>query len=183
MNTAKDLVLICVFAALMAALGVVPPLYLSIGVPITAQSLGPMLAGGILGARRGSLSQSLFLFLVAIGLPLLAGNRGGLGVFAGPTVGYLISWPIVALATGFWIERSWNNLNLIRVTVCCAICGIGIVYLIGMPVFSIITGTPLTTVLIGSLAFLPGDIAKVLIASLTIVMAKKSYPLIHTARK
>ena len=46
-------------------------------VPITAQTLGVMLAGSILGARRGFLSQLLFLVLVAIGLPVLPGRRRG----------------------------------------------------------------------------------------------------------
>ena len=50
-----------------------PPGFL---VPITAQSLGVMLAGAILGARRGFLSLLLLLVLVAVGLPLLAGSAG-----------------------------------------------------------------------------------------------------------
>ena len=54
-----------------------------------------MLAGSILGARRGFLSQLLFLVARrhrAAG----AGRRRGAGsrVFAGPTAGYLLSWPI-----------------------------------------------------------------------------------------
>ena len=41
------------------------------------QNLGPLLAGSILGARRAGASVLLFLFLVAIGLPLLSGGRVG----------------------------------------------------------------------------------------------------------
>lgn len=82
----RDIVFIALFAAIMAALAVFPPITLPVvGVPITAQSLGAMLAGGVLGATRGGLSMILFLLLVAIGLPLLPGGRGGFGVFLGPT--------------------------------------------------------------------------------------------------
>ena len=76
----KSLTHIALFAALIAALGLVPKLDLMSGVPISAQSLGIMLCGTVLGARKGALAVLLFLGLVAIGLPLLAGGRGGLGV-------------------------------------------------------------------------------------------------------
>ena len=50
----KDIVLIALFAALVAALGVVPNITLPMagGVPITAQSMGVMLAGALLGVPR-----------------------------------------------------------------------------------------------------------------------------------
>ena len=84
----RNLTHIALFAALIAVLGLVPQIDLMAGVPITAQSLGIMLCGTVLGARRGALAVLLFLLLVAVGLPLLSGGRGGLGVFAGPSVGF-----------------------------------------------------------------------------------------------
>ena len=47
----------------------------------------------------------LFLVLVALGLPLLAGGRGGLGVFASPTVGFLVGWIVAAFVIGWATER------------------------------------------------------------------------------
>ena len=96
----RNISLIALFAALIAVLGLVPKLTLMSGIPITAQSLGVMLCGTVLGARRGMLAVLLFLLLVALGLPLLAGGRGGLGVFAGPTVGFLIGWVAGAYVIG-----------------------------------------------------------------------------------
>ena len=107
----KDLAYIALFAAITAVLGLVPAIQVG-PVPITAQTLGVMLAGAVLGARRGFLSQLLFLVLVAIGLPLLASGTGGLAVFAGPTAGYLISWPIAAFVVGLLTERFWTRYNL-----------------------------------------------------------------------
>jgi len=43
--------------------------------------------------------------LVAAGLPILAGGLGGLGVFAGPTVGYLFGNGFGAALIGFLFEK------------------------------------------------------------------------------
>ena len=99
--TTRDIVLVALFAAIIIVLGLLPPLTLGfIPVPITAQSLGVMLAGCILGAKRGAAAVLLVVLLVAIGLPVLSGGRGGLAVFAGPTAGYLIGWVFGAFVTG-----------------------------------------------------------------------------------
>lgn len=59
---------------MIAALGLVPQITLGFGVPITAQTLGVMLAGAVLGAKRGAAAAGLMMLLVALGLPLLAGG-------------------------------------------------------------------------------------------------------------
>ena len=66
---------------------------------------GPMNALATAGAMVIGFSVLLFLALVAIGLPLLSGGRGGLGVFAGPSVGYLVGFPLAAAMCGFLVER------------------------------------------------------------------------------
>src|SRR5947209_3087277 len=92
----RDLSYVALFAALTAALGLVPTIPIG-PVPITVQNLGLMLAGSVLGARRGFLSQLLFLVLVAVGLPLLGGGAGGLSALIGPYAGYVLMWPVGAL--------------------------------------------------------------------------------------
>ena len=68
MNT-RDIVLVALFAAIIVVLGMLPPITLGfIPVPITAQSLGVMLAGCILGAKRGAAAVLLVVLLVAIAL-------------------------------------------------------------------------------------------------------------------
>lgn len=80
------MVFAALFAALIGVLGMIPPIPLGfIPVPITAQTLGVMLAGGFLGKKTGSLSLILFIVLVALGLPLLSGGRGGLSALVGPS--------------------------------------------------------------------------------------------------
>lgn len=104
----RNLTHIALFAALIAVLGLVPKIDLVSGVPITAQSMGIMLCGTVLGARRGALAVLLFLALVALGLPLLSGGRGGIGVFMGPSMGYLVGFPIAAFVTGLIVEK-WQG--------------------------------------------------------------------------
>ncbi|WP_208440690.1 biotin transporter BioY [Bartonella raoultii] len=181
MNT-KDLIYIALFAAIYAVLGLFPPIYLPflLGVPITAQSMGPMLAGSILGAKRGALASLLFLALVAIGLPLLPGGRGGISVFLGVTSGYLISFPFAAFFIGLLVELFWKRLNFILLFLINTMGGIGIVYAFGIPWTAYMTQVSLLTVLISSLGFLIGGFLKVLIASFIALTIKKTIPLIHS---
>ena len=149
----RDIVFIALFAALMAALGLFPPLMIpGLGIPITAQSMGPMLIGGILGARRGFLSMLLFLALVAIGMPLLAGGRGGLAAFVGPWSGFIYGWALAVLVIGFLIERVWSRLDFVRAFGICVLGGIGIIYGVGVPWYSAMSGMGLVEAFTGSMA-------------------------------
>ena len=133
----KNVALIALFAALIAALGLIPKITLAFGVPITAQSLGVMLCGTILGSKRGALAVLLFLLLVAIGLPLLSGGRGGLGLFVSPTAGFLVGWPIAAFVTGLIVEK-WRSAPLAVVgSIASIIGGILVMYVFGVNGMSI----------------------------------------------
>ena len=159
----RSLVLIALFAAFVAALGLVPPITLPLGVPITAQSLGVMLCGTILGARRGALAVLLFLLLVAAGLPVLSGGRGGLGVFTGPTAGFLVGFPIAAFIAGMVVERI-RGLDVRWTAMLGAFVG-GIValYLCGIGGLMALYGTSVTGAVVAVGKFIPGDMIKVVL--------------------
>lgn len=177
--TTRDIVFIALFAAITAVAGAFPPITLPlIPVPITAQSLGVMLAGGVLGAKRGALSIILLLVLVAIGLPLLSGGRGGLSVFFGATAGFLFGWVVAAFAIGYLTEKFWNGLSFIHAVLICAFGGIVVLYLIGMPWISLSAGIPLSKAIGGSIAFIPGDLVKCVIAAGVMITVKRAYPII-----
>jgi biotin transport system substrate-specific component len=144
-------------------------------VPITLQTLGVVLAGAILGAWRGALTVVLFLTLVAAGLPLLAGGRGGLGVFAGPSVGYLIGIVVAAFLVGWLVERGGARPGLPWVLPACLI-GSAVILLIGVPIQAMVTGVPLGTTITLSLVFVPGDIIKSVIATTVVVGVQRAYP-------
>lgn len=169
----RTLTRIALFAALIAALGVLPRLTLASGVPITAQSLGVMLAGTVLGARRGALSVLLFLFLVALGLPLLAGGRGGLGVFVGPTLGYLFGFVLGAYVSGAVAERFANPMGFGAALTGALIGGVGVVTLCGVCGMALVLKVSAGQASIFALPFVPGDIVKaVLAASVTATLAR-----------
>jgi biotin transport system substrate-specific component len=160
-----DITYVGLFAAFMGVLGMIPPIMLSFTpVSITLQTLGVLLAGGVLGARRGAWSMTIFLLLVAAGAPLLSGGRGGLGVFFGPSAGYLISWPITAFCVGYLISR-FSKLRFWRILLINLTVGIFLVYLIGIPVQAFIMHLPLLKTIQISLVYIPGDALKATIAS------------------
>ncbi len=178
--TSRDLALVAVFAALIAALGLAGIFYpVGAAVPITAQTLGVMLAGSILGPRRGALAVATFLVLLAAGMPWLAGGRGGLGVFAGPTAGFLIGWIPGAAVIGLLVARrparpaqavlGWLLLaNLVG--------GILVVYACGAPVLALRTHVSLGTALTGLAVYLPFDLIKVTVASVVTAAVLRGYP-------
>lgn len=174
-TTARDLAQIAIFAALIAALGLPGTITVgSTGVPITLQTLGIMLAGGILGARKGFLAVLVFLVLVSAGLPLLAGGRGGLGVWAGPSAGYLIGWLVGAAVIGALTAKILPAYPLWLGIVINIVGGVLVVYACGIAVLAFRVGfVPAVT---SNFLYLPGDGLKVLVASIVVKQVHRAYP-------
>ncbi len=176
-TTARDIAIIAVFAAITAALGLLPAIYLPVSpVPITAQTFGVILAGAVVGGRRAGASQLLFLALVALGLPLLAGGRGGIGVFVSPTVGFLIAFPTVAGLIGWATERVGAPYRLLPGLVVNTAFGIGVMYLFGWVGMMATTHLAPWAAIVALAPFLIGDALKVVIATLTAKGVHASYP-------
>jgi biotin transport system substrate-specific component len=174
---ARWLAQVAIFAGVIAALGLVPALQLpGMPVPITLQTLGVMLAGSILGARKGGASVLLFLALVAIGLPLLAGGRGGLGVFATPSVGFLIGWPIAAFVIGWLTERRGLPYSIPWGVAFNIIGGIIVMYAFGLVGMMAVGGLTVGAAAVALLPFIPGDIVKAVLAALIAKPVHASYP-------
>ncbi|MHA1158216.1 MAG: biotin transporter BioY [Alphaproteobacteria bacterium] len=167
---------IALFAALIVVLGLLPKFTLVSGVPITAQSLGVMLCGAVLGARRGALAVLLFLALIAIGLPFLAGGRGGLGVFASPTVGFLVGWPVAAYVTGLIMQRGRPAAVFWRTIVASVIGGIIVMYAFGIPGMAIVLEKDLVTAAGFALPFVPGDLVKAVVAGFVVQALNRLRP-------
>tara|TARA_R110002111_G_C5792165_1_gene354457 strand:+ start:55 stop:600 length:546 start_codon:yes stop_codon:yes gene_type:complete len=160
----RNVVYIAVFAALIAVLGLLPKLTLISGIPITAQSLGIMLCGTILGAKRGALAVLLFLALVALGLPLLAGGRGGLGVFTTPWAGFLFGFPVAAFVAGLMMEcTSGMNVGVLA-TIAAILGGIVTLYAIAIPYYMVGADVDLWAAMVTMSPFMPGDLIKTVLA-------------------
>jgi biotin transport system substrate-specific component len=175
---ARDLALVALFAALLAVLGLPGSFHLfGNAVPITAQSLGVMLAGSILGARRGFLAVVAFEVLVLAGLPLLAGGRGGLSVLAGASAGFFLAFPLSAWVTGWLTEKAMPRCSVPFGLVANIVGGIGVMYAIGVPVQAARTDTSgLVATLVAAVVFLPGDLVKATIDTLVAKGVHTGYP-------
>ena len=115
--TTKHLVYTALMTAIICILGIVPSVPLPfMPVPIVLQNIGIFLAGIILGRKLGTTSVIVFLLLVATGLPVLSGGRGGIGVFAGPSAGFLFLYPVVAYFIGILSDfYSYTSYRCIRI--------------------------------------------------------------------
>jgi biotin transport system substrate-specific component len=173
---ATDIARIAVFAAIVAVLGMPSGFAVFGAVPITAQTLGVMLAGAILGPWRGALSMLVLLALVALGLPLLAGGRGGVGVFVGPSVGYLIGWVVGAFVIGAIVHAGGRKPTWPRTILAVVIGGILVVYAFGIPLQAAITRLPLPETTLQSMVFVPGDLLKAAIAAAITMTLARAYP-------
>ncbi len=177
----RDMMFVSLFTAIIGIMAFFPPILIpGIPVPITAQTLGVMLAGGLLGAKRGGLALLIFLALIAVGVPLLAGGRGGLGVLLGPGGGYILSWPIAAFVIGYLVEKNIHSLNFFKVFVFNVFGAMIIVYAGGVTYLSYASNLPWGPTAISALTFIPGDLIKVIIASIIIIKVNQVYPIIGT---
>lgn len=159
----QDLCLIGVVTSIliiMAQISIPMPL----GVPMTMQTFAVMLAGILLGPRKGTLTIIIYLLLGAIGLPVFSNFRGGLQCLMGPTGGFLWSFPVMAFLTGFGAKylsrrRIFFILSLISGNIINLLCG--------TLFFSILQGIPFsasaTTCL---LPFIPATLLKIILTAI-----------------
>lgn len=132
-------------------------------VPVTGQTFAVLLAGAVLGARRGALAQVAYLAQGALGLPVFAGGAAGAAVLAGPTAGYLLAFPAAAFVTGALAERGWDRRFLTMVAA--MLLGSAVIFASGLAWLSVFV--PRAQLLAaGLLPFVPGDLVKSALAAL-----------------
>ena len=179
MQSTRSLALVSLFAALLAVFGLIPKIDLPLGVPITLQTLGVMLAGCMLGPRRGLQAVLLFLLAVALGLPLLSGGRGGLGVFMAPSAGYLLAWPLGAWVCG-WVMAGLpvGSPRAAAVSAFGASCmgGLLTVHFFGVLGLTIVAKLTWAQAFVGTLVFVPGDLIKCLVCAAVVQTVARGVP-------
>ncbi len=179
MKPSQSLALVSLFAALMAVLGLIPKIDLPLGVPITLQTLGVMLAGCLLGPKRGLQALLLFLAAVALGLPLLSGGRGGFGVFMAPSAGYLIGWPFGALITGWMMSMLPSTTPrgaALSAFMASALGGLVTVHAFGVAGLVKLANLSWTQAFFGTLVFVPGDLIKCALCAMVVHTVARGMP-------
>lgn len=108
---ALDAALVVAGAAVVALLAQVEvPLW---PVPITGQTLGVVVVGAALGARRGAAALVAYLLAGLAGLPVFAGFTGSIAAVAKPSFGFILGFVVAAFVAGWFAERAWDRRPLL----------------------------------------------------------------------
>lgn len=175
--SASDLAQAAVFAALIAALGLPGTLTLGpTGVPITLQTLGVMLAGSILGPRKGVLAVALFAVLAVAGLPILAGGRTGLVALASPTAGFFIGWLPAVFVIGALTAVMMPRYSVLWGSVINVVGGMVVIYAFGTVGLMIRSDLSWWAALATTGSFVPGDLAKAVVAAFVAAQVHRARP-------
>jgi len=152
------------FTAILAQLRV--PLPYS-PIPLTGQTFAVLLAGAVLGARRGFASQATYLALGAMGVPVFAGSVGGFPHLLGPSGGYLWSFPVAAGLLGWLVERGASR-SVGRLALALFVCDL-LMLAVGTTWLAILYQAPMGTVLRwGAYPFIVSDAVKIAAVGLTL---------------
>lgn len=177
----RDLSLIGVFAALIAAFGVMPAIPLGgVGVPITLQTLAVVLTGLVLGPVRGFAAAGLYCVVGLVGLPIFANFSGGPGVLAGPSGGYVVSFPFVALAAGALavvaVRKATRTLRIVLLILAGLVGGVVVGHAFGIAGMMVNLHLSPGAALAADAVFIPADVVKVVIAAFIAASVHRAFP-------
>ena len=155
-------------------------------VPITLQVLTVLLSGLFLGSRWALASQTLYVLMGFMGLPVFSGFKNAAIAFTGPTVGYIAGFMAAAFVTGYIYENSGKKyggpLSSLVIPFVSCLAGVivihifGFIYLSGY-LFSLTGAQSVSSILIktwklGTQPFLVIDFLKIL-AAVSIINSNK----------
>lgn len=182
-NPATDIALIAVFAAFIAVAAIVS---IPVGaVPITLQTFAVLLTGAVLGASRGFLAVLLYLAVGAIGLPIFSGGAAGLAPFAGPSVGYILSFPLAAWLTGLLVARiPRKNAVVTAILIFLAALAANIVFVYPLGIAGMMWRAELSfnAAFVANLTFIPLDLVKMALAAIVATAVHRAFPALLPSR-
>lgn len=170
----RDLTFIGMGAAILAVLSQFSiPIPFST-VPITLQVPAVILLALIYTPKQSFLSVIIFILLGAVGLPVFSNFHGGLNVILGPTGGYIIGFPLMALIIGY--SKKLDNPILTFILVYIAIA---VDYFTGVLQLSIVAHLSLQAALAAGLY--PFIIKDIIVVFLTVLLGVKIRQRLSTA--
>lgn len=168
-NKTRMMILAALFAAL-TAVGAFIRFPLGT-MSVTLQFMFTAMAGVLLGAKWGAVSQTVYVVLGLVGLPVFT-MGGGIGYVMQPSFGFLLGLIPTAWVIGCLTEKENGHW---RIALAC-LAGLAVLYLIGLPYMYLIMKlylhksiTVWTAVKAGMLVYLPGDAIKI---ALTVLLYK-----------
>lgn len=153
-------------------------------VPVTLATLAAMLSGTLLGSKYGSISQIIYIFIGAVGVPVFHNFTAGIGIITGPTGGYLLGYVAIAFFAGLYRNNRCSSEKTIHPNPSSTVklvfllaAGNVICYTAGTLWFVISTGSSISAALLSCIVpFIPGDILKILVATF---LTKRLKPVIQ----
>jgi len=142
-------------------------------VPITFQTFGVLMMGGVLGWRWGAVGAVGYYLVGMAGLPVFAsGNNGWDYIAHGATGGYLLGFILATILVGFLSQHGWNRSRSLWPMLLGGLA-LYIPALIWLSVFDF--GWPADGELFSSAMypFIPGDLVKLMLASVVVGAAWK----------
>lgn len=169
----RRLALIALFAALTAVSSFIRiPLW---PVPVTMQTFFVILAGLMLGASGGAMSQTIYILVGLIGLPVFSGG-GGPSYFLQPSMGYLIGFILAPVAVGIFTR---NRALTWKTVLAASLLGSLMIYAVGVPYLAaylhLVVKKPEAVgiaIKTGLIIFLPGDLIKCALLTLIVPRLK-----------
>ena len=161
MKWAVDIIIVIVFSLLVALSAQVAFRIPTTTVPITGQTFGVLLTGGVLGSKRGASSLFLYMIFGMIGMPVFAPNFSKVltdtnfhfifpwhghsstiwessGFLTMTSGGYIIGFILAAYVVGLLAEKGWNRKPRISLAL---LIGNLLVYVVGLPWLAYIIST------------------------------------------
>jgi biotin transport system substrate-specific component len=145
-------------------------------VPMTLQPLAVLVVGALLGGAAGLGALLLYIALGIAGFPVFAGGGSGVARLLGPTGGYLLAFPVAAWMTGILTspvlrhDRMLDAAGALRVLLACAV-GMVVIHVGGVAQLALLGGDPAMAFRMGFVPFLTGDLIKVGLAAVLILVA------------
>lgn len=157
-----QMAVIGVMAAVICILG---PLSIPIGVvPISFTNLAIYFALYALGMKKGSISYIIYVLIGFVGIPVFSNFSGGPSKLLGPTGGYIIGFLFMALIAGFFIDTFFDKWYLCFLGM---VLGTAVCYVFGSMWLSYQAHISAHAAFsAGVIPFIPGDLAKIIIATL-----------------
>jgi biotin transport system substrate-specific component len=132
-------------------------------VPVTGQTFAVILAGALLGSRRGSLAIIAYLLEGISGLPVFAQAQFGIVHFFGPTGGYLVGFIPAAFLCGWLVESGWGKSYVSTLGI--MTLGTILIFLCGLTWLKLLTGSE-NILLLGLYPYITGAIIKIVLATI-----------------
>lgn len=194
-HAAVDVALVATFAAFIAVCSIVPGVPGPSGVPFTLQTFAVVLAGLVLGARRGTAAVALYLVVGLAGVPVFADHTAGLAVLTGPTGGYLVGFLAAAAVAGTLVRPALRLTEPVRTPARRAVARYAAILVAGLvaspvvlDVFGVLglmwrAGLSFHAAFAANLPFVPGDVIKTALAALVTVAVFRAFPDLARTRR